>query len=40
VAEALSGEGDLTVKPEQVLVAMRVMDGAMASARTGEVVKL
>ncbi|OGG51226.1 MAG: hypothetical protein A3F84_17900 [Candidatus Handelsmanbacteria bacterium RIFCSPLOWO2_12_FULL_64_10] len=40
VAEALSGGADLAVKPEQALVAMRVMDGAMRSARTGEVVKI
>jgi predicted dehydrogenase len=40
VAEAVSGGGDLAVKPEQVLAAMRVMDGAMLSARTGEVVKI
>ncbi|MSS71556.1 MAG: dehydrogenase [Candidatus Latescibacteria bacterium] len=40
VAEAVSEGGELAVKPEQVLVAMRVMDGAMRSARTGEVVRL
>ena len=38
VAEALGAGKGLLVNPEEVLVAMRVMDAAMVSARTGEAV--
>lgn len=40
IAGALAEGEDLQVKPEQVLLAMRVMDAAMTSAKTGQTVRL
>ena len=40
IAGALAGQVDLAVKPEEVRRAMAVFDAAMASAQTGETVRL
>ena len=40
IAGALAGQVDLAVKPEEVRRAMAVFDAAMASAQTGETIRL